>query len=56
MTGLPVFLGHPAQLHGTGGHEQAVDHHHWLDSALTIIIVMEAMGYFIINKITSIDV
>ena len=55
MTGLPIFLGVLLNFMEPEAMSKL-----WTTTigwiVLTIIIVMEAMGYFIINKITSIDV
>jgi tight adherence protein B len=55
MTGLPIFLGMLLNFMEPEAMSKL-----WTTTigwiVLTIIIVMEALGYFIINKITSIDV
>ena len=55
MTGLPVFLGVLLNFMEPEAMSKL-----WTTTigwiVLTIIIIMEALGYFIINKITSIDV
>ncbi len=55
MTGLPIFLGFLLYIMEPEAMSKL-----WTTTigwvVLTIIIVMEAFGYFIINKITSIDV
>jgi tight adherence protein B len=55
MTGLPVFLGVLLNFMEPEAMSKL-----WTTAiggvVLTVIIIMEAMGYFIINKITSIDV
>ncbi|NKB38274.1 MAG: secretion system protein F [Gammaproteobacteria bacterium] len=55
MTGLPIFLGFLLNFMEPEAMSKL-----WTTTigwiVLTIIIIMEAIGYFIINKITSIDV
>jgi tight adherence protein B len=55
MTGLPIFLGFLLNIMEPEAMSKL-----WTTTigwiVLTVIIIMEAFGYFIINKITSIDV